>query len=262
MEIANLSTKEFKEVLSRLDCYLFVKDVDRRYVYANEAVAQLFGRSADDIIGCDDAQFFDLDACNELLVHDKQVLNGESISKVERNVDNDGFIRHYQTLKTPIYDNQGRVKGIFGLSIDISESIAKRDQLEYLALRDALTGVFNRRYLDMQLKREVASHVRRSKPLSFVMIDVDNFKGVNDRFGHSVGDQVLQRIGQLLMSSVREEDYCFRFGGDEFALLLPMTSALSAYQVAERVRSRVVGINFLPTRERRSVSMLALVWRS
>lgn len=244
MNIDNLSIAEIRAVLSRLDCYFFVKDQDLKYTYVNDAVARLFEKSAEEIVGRDDSQFFDLTVCHELLLHDRKVLAGESISQVEKNTDLNGNVRHFQNLKTPIYDDKGRVVGVFGLAIDISDSIAKHDKLEYLAIRDVLTGVFNRRYLELQMKKEIASHVRHSKPLSFIMLDVDNFKSINDKYGHSIGDYVLQQVGKVMLTSVREEDGCFRFGGDEFALLLPHTSLACAFQLAERLRKSIAKLTF------------------
>jgi diguanylate cyclase (GGDEF)-like protein/PAS domain S-box-containing protein len=245
MDMKNLSVDEIRAVLSRLDCYFFVKDQNARYTYVNDAVSRLFDKSSKDIIGGDDSQFFDLDQCHDLIQHDRKVLEGESLSKVEQSTDIYGVTHHYQVLKTPFYDSEGNVAGIFGLAIDISESIAKRDEYEYLSIRDVLTGVYNRRYLELQLKREIASHACHNKPLSYIMLDVDNFKRINDSFGHSIGDHVLKTVATLMESSVREEDYCFRFGGDEFAMLLPLTSLLSAYKVAERLRASVAEHEFV-----------------
>lgn len=245
MDMKNLTVDEIRAVLSRLDCYFFVKDQHVRYTYVNDAVSRLFGKPAEDIVGGDDTQFFDLEQCHDLIQHDRKVLEGESLSQVEKSTDIYGVTHHYQILKTPIYDDEGNVAGIFGLAIDISESIAKRDEYEYLAIRDVLTGVYNRRYLELQLKREIAAHVRHNKPLCYVMLDVDNFKHINDSYGHSIGDYVLKNVAKLMESSVREEDYCFRFGGDEFALLLPMTSLFAAYKVAERIRASIAEHKFV-----------------
>lgn len=120
-----------------------------------------------------------------------------------------------------------------------------REELEYLAIRDVLTGIYNRRFLELQLKREIASHQQHNKPLSFIMLDVDNFKCINDNYGHSIGDYVLKHVAALIQSSVREEDCCFRFGGDEFALLLPLTPLHAAYQVAERLRTNIAEHEFI-----------------
>lgn len=110
---------------------------------------------------------------------------------------------------------------------------------EHMAMTDALTGVFNRRrFLDV-LKREWAAARRYSHPLSLLLFDVDRFKPVNDTHGHAAGDEALQKIAAVLTASIREVDVCCRYGGDEFALLLPHTPASPAQVVADRVRANL-----------------------
>ena len=96
-----------------------------------------------------------------------------------------------------------------------------RDSLRQQSIRDALTGLYNRRFLEESLLREVARAQRRGQPLSVVMIDVDHFKRFNDSYGHEVGDQVLQNVAEFLQTAVRAEDVVCRFGGEEFCLLCP-----------------------------------------
>lgn len=95
-------------------------------------------------------------------------------------------------------------------------------QLEFLAVRDPLTGLYNRRKFDADLTREVERAHRLGTPLSLVYVDVDRFKQINDRLGHVEGDRVLHAVAQALAASVREAtDGCYRIGGDEFAVILP-----------------------------------------
>ncbi len=96
-----------------------------------------------------------------------------------------------------------------------------RDSLRQQSIRDALTGLYNRRFLEESLQREVARSQRRAQSLSVVMLDVDHFKRFNDSYGHEVGDQVLQSVGEYLQTAVRGEDVVCRFGGEEFCLLCP-----------------------------------------
>lgn len=110
---------------------------------------------------------------------------------------------------------------------------------EHMAMTDALTGVYNRRRFHDVLRREWATARRYGHPLTVALIDIDRFKAVNDANGHGRGDEVLQKVADVLSSSVREVDVCARTGGDEFALLLPHTPAEKAMVVAERVRSRL-----------------------
>jgi diguanylate cyclase (GGDEF)-like protein len=97
---------------------------------------------------------------------------------------------------------------------------AAREELSHLVTTDALTGCRNRRYFDQVIGREVQRHRRYRIPLSLVFIDVDRFKIINDTFGHEAGDRLLQRVAGFLIRNVREVDYVFRWGGDEFLILM------------------------------------------
>lgn len=111
--------------------------------------------------------------------------------------------------------------------------------LEQLAREDGLTGVANRRWLDLQLARECERARRFDHPLSVAMIDVDHFKALNDRFGHALGDEVLRRIAHLLRSACRASDELGRYGGEEFLLILAETPLSGALPVCEKLRERV-----------------------
>jgi diguanylate cyclase (GGDEF)-like protein len=122
---------------------------------------------------------------------------------------------------------------------------AANARLEDLSHRDALTGLYNRRFLFDSMERELA-RVRRGKPLAVLMLDLDGFKHVNDEQGHLRGDLLLDEIGKALAASTRIIDVAARYGGDEFVLLLPDTDAPSAELVAKRVTDAVkdVGTRF------------------
>ena len=109
-------------------------------------------------------------------------------------------------------------------------------RVEHLATKDELTGLFNRRYITGQIRHEFEMFERYGNPCSIITLDVDFFKRVNDEFGHSIGDQVLREVSKRLLSAIRSKDYCCRFGGEEFLLLLPMTHIEEAQMLAERVR--------------------------
>ena len=113
---------------------------------------------------------------------------------------------------------------------------------EFRANNDSLTGLPNRRATDDTLKRFVAQANRSLTPLSAVMLDLDHFKQINDRFGHASGDDVLAAVGAALTACLRESDFAGRFGGEEFLVLLPGTDPDGALLVAEKVRAAVAGI--------------------
>lgn len=116
------------------------------------------------------------------------------------------------------------------------------EQSVSLALIDSLTGLYNRRYLFSHLARLMADTAQRDKPLALLMIDVDHFKAVNDTHGHSIGDDVLRAISDVLQDSVRNVDLVARLGGEEFVVVMPDTPETSAMVVAERLRAAVAGL--------------------
>lgn len=120
------------------------------------------------------------------------------------------------------------------------ERVLQLDQLLLqMALLDSLTGLHVREFLFTELHREFQRARRHDRPLAVGMIDIDFFKSVNDQYGHTVGDEVLRQMGDILRDSIREGDICGRYGGEEFAVVFPETTAKGAVLAAERIRRGV-----------------------
>ena len=122
-----------------------------------------------------------------------------------------------------------------------------RERLEE-AIRDPLTGVYNRRFLLEALDKEILRAERYGSSASLVLFDLDDFKDINDTHGHAAGDAVLRRLAEVVQSTVRPSDSFARMGGEEFALLLPETSQLEALLVAERIRTALSRLDVMPDR--------------
>jgi len=128
---------------------------------------------------------------------------------------------------------------IVRLNAELEKRVAQRTrQLRELASREPLTGLYNRRYFNDVLQRSFAEARRYRHDLSCVMIDLDGFKGVNDAYGHQIGDDLLVVTAATISSQLRGADVAARFGGDEFILIMPQTDADSARNVAERIRTQ------------------------
>lgn len=190
---------------------------------------------------------------------DKQTLLGMPASDLFANpadreyerslLEDDGLVRNYETrLKRSdgrliwvrdtcraIRDQSGVIQCFEGSLQDITEEKASEERLNHMARHDPLTGVFNRHALAEMLERETMRAQRYQHPIGLLMIDINRFKEVNDRFGHATGDMVLQLVANVLSSSVRDTDYVVRYGGDEFLLLLIETNGET-----QNIRNRII----------------------
>lgn len=119
------------------------------------------------------------------------------------------------------------------------ENVISNEMLKYMGLTDALTGVFNRRYVDRRLLEEISRARRQSYPVSFMYIDIDHFKRVNDTVGHGGGDEVLREVASRIKAELRLSDALARFGGEEFVVLLIDADLESATYVGERIRAGI-----------------------
>jgi diguanylate cyclase (GGDEF)-like protein len=118
------------------------------------------------------------------------------------------------------------------------------EQTKQLAYKDGLTGIFNRRYFEMRIAEELERSIRYGTSMAVVMLDIDHFKRLNDEFGHLLGDEVLKQVSNELLRQVRKGDLVTRFGGEEFAILLPQTNGDNAMEAAEKLRRSVAEFHF------------------
>ena len=131
---------------------------------------------------------------------------------------------------------EDRIGRLEGENLDL---LMQNRTLSEISARDSLTGLYNRWYVMEKIDSEMNRALRHGSPMSVLMLDLDHFKKVNDSFGHSVGDEVLKVVGQVLRESCRVYDVAGRYGGEEFCVVLPETRVGNTKQVAERIRSRL-----------------------
>lgn len=138
---------------------------------------------------------------------------------------------------SPLYDHRKRLLGRLVVWRDITPLKKAQADLQEQAIRDHLTGLYNRRYLGETLERELARAKRGNHPVSLIMIDIDHFKNINDTFGHNMGDSILKSFAKQLLEQTRIEDIIYRYGGEEFLVLLPNVTSQNARDIAERWRT-------------------------
>ena len=118
-------------------------------------------------------------------------------------------------------------------------NIKRHDALQNYAIYDSLTGLFNRRYMEETLKREVSRVARNKEPLGLIMVDIDHFKQFNDSYGHAAGDLLLRSVGDFFKDNIRREDIACRYGGEEFVLILPGSSLENTCRRAEQLHEEI-----------------------
>lgn len=163
-------------------------------------------------------------------------------------VDEAGVKHWFTTSGSPMFDEQGRFAGYHGIATDISERIRSAERYRHLAYHDSLTGLPNRRLLSDRLEQSIVLARRRGGLVALMLLDLDDFKIINDTDGHAVGDAVLATIAHRLRLAVREADTVARLGGDEFVVLLPEietrdAAAAVARKVIDAVREPVQSDN-------------------
>ncbi len=152
----------------------------------------------------------------------------------------DGSVRWIQDMTSPLIDKEGSYFGEISVYSDISE----KKKFEKLAIVDALTGLYNRRYFNEQLSRMIQEFKRDKKILCFAILDVDNFKKYNDSYGHQAGDDVLKLVGNTLLEALhRGNDYAFRLGGEEFGILFEALDKDNAYSFVDNIRDKIQHLN-------------------
>jgi diguanylate cyclase (GGDEF)-like protein/PAS domain S-box-containing protein len=256
------SRQLFHLLIESLPQNIYAKDNDGRFVFANQRYCVTQGRSLEEIVGKTDFELHPPELAKKYRKDDQRVIEtGETIELVEEHQPMGEKKFFVQVIKTPFYDSKGQTAGTLGIFWDITERRQAELELQYmkeslntanielqaafvreqqLARTDSLTGINNRRHLFDLAEHEFNVALRYRLPLSVLMFDVDHFKKINDGFGHAIGDQVLQRITQIVCATIRSSDVIGRYGGgDEFIVLMPQTSAQEALLLAERIHARI-----------------------
>jgi diguanylate cyclase (GGDEF)-like protein/PAS domain S-box-containing protein len=243
------ATTMFDTILNNLPVEVYLKDGEGRIQFYNRKLAQRFNISPTEWLGKTSHDLWDEHTADDIMREDNYVLkSGRSHESFVEIPETQGKISYWRSMKVPCQTVSGeRMLAI--CSVDISDQMERerhlqaiQDELEEanrklnsLALTDALTGLWNRRAFDARLEMNVLASQRSNQPMALLLLDIDNFKSVNDRFGHPYGDEVLRHVAAILNRTKRAEDVACRFGGEEFAILMPGGTIEGARSLSKRI---------------------------
>ncbi|WP_339881840.1 putative bifunctional diguanylate cyclase/phosphodiesterase [Vreelandella maris] len=231
-------------ILDSVDAFIYIKSPTLEYQYVNRRISDLFGLPADKVIGKCDAEFFDAGSAAEMEQVDRSVLaSGKKVTVEESNVlQGESQVRTFLSIKMPLSMSPGAPPSLCGISTELTDYLEMQSRTYYLAFYDSLTGLPNRRML-MDSLTSAIDHDEWSASYSAVLvIDLDNFRLVNDIQGHESGDQLLINVAEQLRQRLEPEATLARFSSDEFVVLLnnlgePQTEAV---RKAERVSRQLL----------------------
>ncbi|WDO00826.1 sensor domain-containing diguanylate cyclase [Aeromonas allosaccharophila] len=227
-------------ILANVDAHIYMKDSQHRFLYVNQKVADMLGLPAEQIINRRDDEVIPAASTCQLWRLDNRVFEtGELQAGEEMLTDPEGNQHYYWSVKVPFLLGDG-TPTLIGISSDITELHQLKEQLHQQSVRDGLTGLYNRRFFFEMCEKNLSLDMRHHLSSVLMVLDVDQFKCINDRFGHPLGDSALVHLGRVMQSVLRSEDVLARIGGDEFAILLPNTTLLAAASLAERLRQQVM----------------------
>lgn len=233
----NLLARQLEIVLNAIPDLVWLKDPNGIYLLCNKAFERLYGAKEEDIVGKSDYEFVDYQQADFFRTHDiiamdahQSVRNEEELSFKE-----DGYNGFFETIKTPIYDQNSDLIGILGISRDISVRKENEEKIQKLEYFDPLTSLPNKLQLRSRLDHDLNIAQKQNEKLAVLFIDFDHFKNINDTLGHAVGDQLLVKVSNRLKILLRQVDTLSRQGGDEFVVVLPGVSVDDTVHMAKRL---------------------------
>ncbi len=226
--IVRSRTKELYEkqqylnnILDNVDAYIFIKDRNFRYTYVNKAMQKAINEPLEKIINQDISTLYDEESVSMIKRIDQEVFASGEKTVNEEKIKVDGVGIFYVIVKrVPLFDENGKVYALLGVSTDITERKKHEQLIKEMAYYDTLTKLPNRRLLEDRLKQMLAKTKREHKNGALMFLDLDNFKSINDTYGHDVGDMLLIEASKRYLEIVRESDTVARFGGDEFVVAI------------------------------------------
>jgi diguanylate cyclase (GGDEF)-like protein/PAS domain S-box-containing protein len=230
---------------------IITTDVGGRVTYFSPGAVEMFGLEARSVLGRPIADYYrsgleEARAVMAQLRTEGRIKDYETAFRAR-----DGRLVEVSSSISLLRDAKGEIVGTVGIVKDITERKRaeallrqNEERLKELSFRDEITGLYNRRFFSVRLEEELARYRRFAHPVSVVLMDVDDFKAINDELGHADGDETLREIGQIFLTHSRGINAIARYGGDEFAVLLVETAKPGAWAYADRLRQAIFAFPF------------------
>lgn len=237
---------------------IYIKDKNSAIIWSSKAHALLWGvKDPAEVVGKTDFDYFPYDFAELAYKEEQRIIKtGVSIvRRVEKLIKPQGEVIWLSSSKYPFYNTEGEITGTWGTSRDITDSKKVQDelnllnielkeanrQLSILSTKDSLSDLYNVRYFTHELQLIFDFYTKQEEnnnPMDFslILIDIDNFKMVNDSHGHLMGDVTIKRLSEIMLANVCSSHICFRYGGDEFAILLLDTEIARAREIASSLQ--------------------------
>jgi diguanylate cyclase (GGDEF)-like protein/PAS domain S-box-containing protein len=253
-ELLRRSENRLKDIIDFLPDTPFAVNLEGRVTTWNRAAEDYTGVKAEEILGRGDKEYsIPFYSLRRPMLVDVVLNPAEEVERLYSNVRRDGRVvvgegyihgaKHGEayvlTRAVPLVDSNGNVIGAIESIRDITELKHKEENLRELSEKDPLTMIYNRRKLFDMLEVEVEKATRYCRPLSLLVLDLDYFKKVNDKYGHNIGDIVLKTTTQIVADVIRKVDIFARFGGEEFVIVCPETDIDGAISIANKIRTAV-----------------------
>jgi diguanylate cyclase (GGDEF)-like protein/PAS domain S-box-containing protein len=255
-ELSN-SEGKYRMMLENIQDGYYEVDLLGNLTYVNPSLSRILGYSEEELIGTNNRQYMDEENTKKVfrafnMVYKTKVPISHFDWELIRKDKTKAFVGCSVSL---IKDSFDKPVGFRGIVRDITDKKKVEEALQdsekryrELSIIDDLTQLYNSRYFYHQIKIEIDRAERYRQPFTLLLLDLDNFKAFNDAYGHVEGDQVLTRLGQVVKRCLRQTDSAYRYGGEEFTILLPMTTSKDAAVTAERIRTEFKKENFFRCR--------------
>ena len=227
----------FSRYLEALDADVFMKDAEGRYIFTNRPNPE-WAKPGVSIIGKFDSDVqLDKNMARQCRSEDLEVLATGKKIKNQCSLVIDGHKVYYEIVKTPVYDDNGNIVGITCIASDVTEKVNLEQKLLHYYRRDALTGLYNRNYLNKWQDSNTIEY-----PLAVLVLDCNHLKHINDNYGHKAGDELLGMVAAAIEANLGKGDFAFRVGGDEFAIICNKTDEARAKKLVQKLHFELSGL--------------------